>query len=176
MEETSWTNTSTSSNANNHVASTTDSTKLSHLVPLLAPTKQLENIISIPALLASMRSSMVDHYEYVQGKLCEPEWVELFHTMSSYEYGSIIANVHEFDQPRVALLLAPFINHRHGGCNCEYAAAAIRHSSTHHRAITAQKLIPCCVDIDRSHGMILEELNGWEQTITEQVLAEAMRS
>jgi hypothetical protein len=166
--------------SHNNSTSVTDastiSTKLSNLVPLSAPTKQLENAISVPALLSSMRSSMVDNYEYIQRKLCEPEWIELFHTMSSYEYGSIIANVHDFDQPRVAVLLAPFINHQHGGCNCEYAAAAIRHTSNNHRAITAQKLIPCCVDIDTNYSIILEELNGWEQTVTESTLAEAMRS
>ena len=121
-----------------------------------------------------MRSSMMDHYEYIQGKICDPVWIELFHTMSSYEYGSIIANVHDFDQPRVAQLLAPFIHHQQGGINCEYAASAIRHTSEHHRAITAQKLIPCCVDIRTNHTILLEELNGWEQTITESTLAEAL--
>ena len=155
---------------------TTTNTNLSSLVPLSAPTKHFENAISIPALLSSMRSSMVDDYEYIQSKLCEPVWVEVFHNMSSNDYGSVVANVHEFDQPRVALLLAPFINHQHGGCNCEYAASAVRHTSHHHRAITAQKLIPWCTDIRTNHTVILDELNGWEQTITESVLAEAMRN
>jgi Arrestin (or S-antigen), N-terminal domain len=160
----------------NSIDTSTVSTKLSNLVPLSAPSTQLENTISIPALLSSMRSSMLDNYEYIQGKLCEPIWIELFHNMSSYEYGSIIANVHEFDQPRVAFLLAPFINHQHGGCNCEYAASAIRHTSDNHRAITAQKLIPLCVDLHTNHTTILDELNGWEQTITESAFTEAMRS
>ena len=166
---------STNASSSNNTATAEVSTNLSNLVPLSAPTKQIENTVSIPALLSSMRSSMVDNYEYIQGKLCEPAWVDLFHAMSTSEYGSIITHVHDFDQPRVALLLAPFINHQHGGFNCEYAAAAIRHSSNHHRAITAQKLIPWCVDIRTHHNVILEELNGWEQTITESTFAEAMQ-
>jgi hypothetical protein len=146
-------------------------TSLSSLTPLATPTTPA---VSVPALLGLMRSSLND-YDLIQEKLCDPAWVDLFHQISPDEFGSIVANVHAFDQPRVAVLLAPFVNPQEGGLTCAYAAAAVRQASPDHRAITAQKLIPLCIDVPENHAVLVNELNGWEQMVTESILLEAMQ-
>ena len=71
----------------------------------------------------------------------------------------------EFDQPRVAELLAPHIN---GGSNfnCQFAAAAVRSTSEWNRATMAQRLLPFCIDLSVNHHLIENELHEWDRVVT----------
>lgn len=142
---------------------------LANLVPMAAP-----NVVSVPTLLTELRSA-INGYECMADKLRQPSWMALCQKITPEEFGSIISCVHEFDQPRVAVLLAPHLNRGHGGLTCTYVAAALSHTSEHHRAVMAQKLLPLCVDVETQPGLIRAELNEWEQTVTESAFADAIR-
>jgi Arrestin (or S-antigen), N-terminal domain len=148
-------------------------TSLTRLTPLASP--ELTDAISVPALLSLMRSSLND-FDLIQEKICEPAWIDLFHQICADEYASIVGHVHAFDQTRVAVLLAPFVNRAAQGFTCAYAAAAIRRAADDHRAHMAQTLIPLCTDVSEHHDRIMSELNGWEQVVTEGILVEALQS
>jgi Arrestin (or S-antigen), N-terminal domain len=147
-------------------------TSLARLTPMASP--ELTDTISVPALLSLMRSSLND-YDLIQEKICEPAWIDLFHQISADEYASIVGHVHAFDQTRVAVLLAPFVNRSEQGFTCAYAAAAIRLAAEDHRAHMAQTLIPLCTDVSDHHDLIMSELNGWEQVVTEGILVQALQ-
>lgn len=151
---------------------------LANLVPLSAPT----SVMSIPALLGELRSSL-NEFELIMDKLLDAAWVKLLQEeCTPSDLRQIISIVHDFDQPRVAVVLAPHMNRNRsaaggggGGFTCEYAAAALTGTAVHHRAVMAQKLFPLCVDIRENSELVLVELNAWEQTVTETALQMAMR-
>lgn len=142
--------------------------QLTDLVPVTPPLSSL-----FSTLLDEMRSSIND-YELISQKLLDPQWVELFRSLSPTEFGSVISCVNvAFDQPRVALLLAPHL-HQGSGIQCADAAAAIRMASaTQHRAVMAQRLLPLCSDAEQNSNLVRAELNDWEQTVAHQVLEAA---
>jgi hypothetical protein len=149
---------------------------LANLVPLSAPITSATNqeaSISMVGLMNELRASM-NEFELIMDKLLDPAWVSFFETLSPSEFGTVVSMVHEFDQARVAVVLAPHCNRGHG-LTCEYIAAVLRVASPHHRAVTTQKLLPHCIDAKDNSDLILAELNGWEQTVTEQALQLAQR-
>jgi hypothetical protein len=148
-------------------AGNTQNPSLQDLVPMTPPA-------SVELLLSEMRTSIND-YEIVAENLMDERWTEVFQDLTPEQFGSILACVHvAFDQPRVALLLAPYLS-RGGGLTCEYIVEAIRNTTDHHRAMVLQKLLPHCTDASINHNLIRSELNEWETTLVNTVLEEAIQ-
>lgn len=74
----------------------------------------------------------------------------------------------DFDQPRVAAMLAPRMNQGNGGFTCAYCRSAIQNAAQWNRIAMVQKLLPLCVDIQTGFPMLQEELTQWELTVTSQ--------
>jgi len=71
----------------------------------------------------------------------------------------------DFDQPRVAAMLAPHVNG--GNCfTCAYCLKAIQNAAQWNRTAMVQKLLPLCVDVRSEFTMLQEHLSPWEQTVT----------
>ena len=137
--------------------------RLQDMVPL-PPPPPTTVVVSLEALLAEMRSSIND-IDLVAGKLLEESWLRLFRQLSPDDFGRIIDSECvgvDFDQPRVALLLA---SHLQNGLTCEYVVASVRKTADLHRAVMARQLLPLCTDADKNRDMILAELNQWECTV-----------
>jgi len=84
---------------------------------------------SLPILLNDMQQSIND-FALISQKLSDPQWVALFRSLTPVEFGSVISCVNTaFDQPRVAMLLAPHL-HQGAGIQCVDVAAAVLKSST----------------------------------------------
>lgn len=160
-------------------------TPLSELVPLAPPTQHIDSRSkpALSVLLSEMRSS-VDAYSTIRAKLEVPQWLEFFGNISPYEFGTIINQVYDpFEQPRVAYLLAQYVNRRKigdisstniYGLTCEYIAFAIRNTAETHRSTTARGLLRMCVDAASNHSLVVAELNEWEQTVVRTELETAI--
>jgi len=122
-----------------------------------------------PPSLANLMREMVfsvNDYDVIAARLRDPEWVPLFQAMSAQEFGSIIAHVNiDFDQPRVATLMAQHINAGRY-FTCHYAAQAVKNTSEWNRSTMASELIPLCADIATHHALIRAKLNEWELIVT----------
>lgn len=121
-------------------------------------------------------SVSVSDFDILSDRLDRLEWRTFFMELSPDEYGIIIQQVRDqHDQPRVAALLAPYVN---GGNNytCEFAAAAVRNACEWNRAPIAQRLLPMCVDITTDYGLLRDELSEWDRTVTENDFQAAIRT
>jgi hypothetical protein len=146
-------------------ASNNQTQSLGNLVPMAPPA-------SVELLISEMRTSIND-YEIVSEKLMDERWTQVFQDLTPEQFGSILSCVHvAFDQPRVALLLAPHLSR---GLTCEYIVAAIRNTTDHHRAMMLQRLLPHCTDASINHSLIRSELNEWETTLVNTALEDAIR-
>lgn len=124
---------------------------------------------SLDLLFAEMLVSVED-FEIIREKLSNQRWKSLFSLISPSDFGSIIAHVNvDFDQPRVAALLAPHLNGGDNNLSCAYAAAAVRSTSAWNRASMAEKLVPSCLDLRENGQLIKNELSEWDRVITEQL-------
>jgi len=138
---------------------------LEDLVPLEPPPFSAD--VSLPTLLQRMRAAM-SSYSFLSSLLLETPWVRFFCAMSASDYASIIRHTFPVaDQPRVAALLAEYVN---GGdeLTCAWAAAAVQATNPHYKSATLQRLVPLCTDIKQNHNMLRQELSAWEQTVTEK--------
>lgn len=136
------------------------------LVPLAPPGHSTEP--SLPRLYDEMVAS-VDDFDIITGYLQNDGWRELFENVTPEEYGMIITYVTmDFDQPRVASLLASHVN---GGIlTCQYVAAAVRGALDVHKATMVQRLAPRCVDLGQNGNLISNELSEWDRIITQRSL------
>ena len=120
--------------------------------------------------LATLRHEMhyaINCYDLVSAKLLEPSWTPFFQSLTPSDYGSILSYVDvDIDQPRVAVLLAPHVNHGQG-VDSRFVASALRHATSQHKANMAQRLLPLVQHTasEADHAMIRAELNEWEQTV-----------
>lgn len=122
---------------------------------------------SIESLIRDMVFSVND-YDTIAARLQDPSWIPLFQALSPQEFGTIIAHVNiDFDQPKIAKLLARYINDGRY-FTCHYAAQAIKNSSEWNRSTMASDLIPLCIDIDTHQALIRAELSEWELTVTQR--------
>jgi hypothetical protein len=145
-----------------------ESIELSALVPLPPPP-------SLDRLIREM-SSAIDDYELLVRRLLESEWRQFFANVSAEEYGKIVSSIsNTFDQPRFAALLSPHVNNG-SGLTCTYAASAVRNSTEWNRSAVARRLLPLCVNIATGYGLIRNELNEWDQTVTENDFQNAIRN
>ena len=148
--------------------------RLADLEPIPPPACQGNQTegVSLDTLLFEMAQSIND-YDILTAKLDMAAWRNLFAGMSPDEYGSVILRVSdEFDQPRVAALLAPYLNQ--GTFTCQYAAAAVRCSVPWNRACVAQRLLPMCRDVASGQDLIQKELSEWDRTVTEEDFQKAI--
>lgn len=100
-------------------------------------------------------------------------WSKMFTNMSPTEYSSVIKAVSiEFDQPEVAVLIAPEIR----SFTHQYVIAAIKSCSNWLRVDMVTKLLPYCEDLPTNGGLIREELNDWERVCTEREFEETLRN
>jgi hypothetical protein len=139
--------------------------RVSDLEPLPAPQRPTDRV-SLDRLLFEMAQS-IDDYGILECHLEDSEWRQLFARLTPDEFGNVILRVSdEFDVPRVAALLAPYLN---GGNNftCLYAAAAVQSSCEWNRSCVVQRLLPMCVDVTTEYERIRDELNAWDRTVTE---------
>jgi hypothetical protein len=143
---------------------------LSDLVPI-APPRALPP--SLENLIRDMVFSVND-FDIISARLRDPDWLPVFQAMSPQDLGSIIACVNvDFDQPKIATLLAQNIN---GGRHftCHYAAEAVKNTSEWNRSTMATQLIPMCVDILTHHALIRSELNEWELIVADRDFQDAI--
>jgi hypothetical protein len=143
---------------------------LSDLVPMAPPRA------SDPSLQTLIREMVfsVNDYDIISVRLRDPDWLPVFQAMSRQEFGTIIAHVNvDFDQPKVATLLAQHIN---GGryFTCQYAAEAVKNTAEWNRSTMATQLIPMCVDISTNYDLIRSELDDWELTVTARDFQDAI--
>ena len=174
-------------------------TELDHLVPVPPPppppppsnnkdklSKVVHVVAAFECLLHEMSRSVND-YDILVNKLEDPEWRQLFNNLTPAEYGMIVSRVsNQFDQPRVAALLAPFIKGERGGggrgedsayfglFTCTFAASAVRNATEWNRSTVAQHLLPLCVDLPMNYHLIRNELNEWDQVVTESDFQQAL--
>lgn len=130
---------------------------------------------SLPNLIEEMLASVED-YCIILAKIRDPGWQSLLAGITPDEFGAIIGHVNmDFNQPLIALRLAPILN---GGSNftCEYCAAAVRCTSEWNRATIVEKLVHLCVDLVVNKHLIQEELSEWDQIITDRCITECLAS
>jgi hypothetical protein len=140
--------------------------ELTNLVPIPPPQTVEQMEVSIRSLLRQMSLSSVNDYDLVNEELLmDTRWVRLFATMSPEQYGLIIAHVKvPADQPRMAVLLADYVNGGRG-VTCIYVAAALRKMARGYRTTAVERLRPLCIDASTNYALIRQELNEWEQTV-----------
>jgi len=111
-------------------------------------------------------SVSVNDFDILSSKLQSADWRPVLSGLTPQEFGSIIAHVNmDFDQPRVAAMLAPHVNG--GNCfTCVYCLSALQNAAQWNRTAMVQKLLPLCVDARTGFTMLQEELSPWEQTVT----------
>jgi len=144
---------------------------LSTPIPVAPPNDQ---DVSLTGLLQAMRDCVNGH-DLIERRLCNPEWVEFFGELSVAEYGTVVAQVSgDFDQTRVAALLAPFVNGGGDNFTCRYAAEAVRNASEWNRSNMAQRLVPLCCDIADHHQLVRSQLNEWEQLVASRDFEDAI--
>ena len=128
---------------------------------------------SLGNLYEEMLTSVED-FEIIQRKLLDDGWKSLLQQISPDEFGAIIGHINmDFNQPRIAILLAPLLN---GGENftCEYCAAAVRSTAAWNRSTMVENLVDFVVDLAINKHLILAELSHWDQIITEQCINESL--
>ena len=107
----------------------------------------------------------IGDYDIISEHLQNDAWRELLANLSPEEFGSTIACVHvDFDQPRVAFLLASC----RPDFSCAHLAAALRNTAEWTRTNMVHKLLPCCSDVVANEALVLDELNEWERVVTEE--------
>ena len=124
----------------------------------------------------------VDDFDFLTQKMFDASWKRVFATLTSTEFGLLVANVkNDNDQPRVAALVASSVHesdHRgdddSGGFTCEYVVAAVRNSVDWTRCEVVTRLLPFCTDLLMAFHTIQDELNDWEQVITANEFEEAI--
>jgi hypothetical protein len=122
-----------------------------------------------PASLATLYKEMTESVadlDIVQRHTSDPSWASIFQTMRPADFGQMIKLVNlDFDQPRVALVVAEHIPN----VTCKYVAAAVRAASEWNRPTMVEKLLPLCTDVAANKQIILAELSEWERTVTERL-------
>lgn len=137
---------------------TSTSTDICDLVPMPPP-----QVPSLALLLEEMTASVND-FDIISSKLRSNDWRPIISTLSPADYGAIIAHVcMEFDQPRVAELLAPHVGN---DFTCAYCLSALENAAQWNRTAMVQKLLPLCVDVRSGFTMLQEALSPWEKTVT----------
>lgn len=141
-----------------------------------------------PASLDTLRNEMlasINDYDIISRHLRQDEsWRQLLANLSPADLGSILACVHiDFDQPRVAELLAQNYRRRHShhhhnnnnhpGFTCAHLGHAVRNTAEWARADMVIKLLPYCVDVATHQNLVRKELNDWQRTVTEEAFARA---
>ena len=137
-------------------------------IPPPPPPTEATRVPSFATLLEEMIHSENDVANLTR-HLEDDEWKYVLSRLSSEEFGLVIAHVqNNFDQPKVAELLAPLLT-----VTCEYIAAALRH--TWNRPVMLERLLPFCVDFATHERVLLAELSVWEQTVAQPSLDVARR-
>lgn len=144
---------------------------LDSLFPLPPPV-----VPSFSTLLDEMLASIND-YDIISLKVQDPGWRLVFESLTPEQFGNIIAHVNmDHEQPRVALLLVPYVNGGNNSFTCAYCVAALRNTAEWNRAAMVEKLLPYCRDVAESHTLIRTELSEWEQMTTAQYFDVALRN
>ena len=147
-----------------------DTFDYSSISPLRPPPAYAPSLVN----LSEEMLTSVEDYDIIQNKLQDYGWKSLFAQISPDDFGAIIGHVNmDFDQPRVAVLLAPVVN---GGDNfsCEYCAAAVRCTSEWNRSTIVERLVPHCIDLAFNKHLIQSELSEWDQLITDRCITECL--
>uniref|UniRef100_A0A7S4HXA3 Arrestin C-terminal-like domain-containing protein n=2 Tax=Odontella aurita TaxID=265563 RepID=A0A7S4HXA3_9STRA len=115
-------------------------------------------------LLAKMVSSVND-YELISAKLEDPDWKGLFSSLTPEHFGSILAQVNQdFDEPRVAALIAHAVGN--GAFSCNHCVAALKACAEWNRIAVVQELLPFISDLSSGMAIIESELTPWEKIVT----------
>jgi hypothetical protein len=181
-------------------------TPLSDLVPIPVSDDNHQDEPSLHRLLSEMRHC-ANVYALLQDRVQSTAWrSRVWSQLTAAEYGMVIAHIPtDFDQPRAAALLAPYLkpaalarestafrsgsmNKRHDPSQpgtdpdvrhcltCEFAASAIRNTSAHYKVTTAERLVPLCSDLELWYPLIWDELTEWEQMIVQRVVVTSLES
>ena len=110
----------------------------------------------------------IEDYDIIRCKLQDSGWLTLFENLRPAEFGNIIAHVNiEFDQPRVAALLALVV---HPNFTCQHCAAAVKSTAEWNRPSMVERLTPFCTDLAHNHHLIRAELSEWDQIIFAEIM------
>ena len=136
-----------------------------HTLSGRAPLSALsQSPVSLDTLRQEMLASIND-YDIISRHMQHESWRQLFSQLSPEDFGSILAFVNvDFDQPRVAFLLASC---RDRDFMCAHVVAALQNTAEWNRPNMVHNLMPCCVDVASNESLVLNELNEWEQAVTE---------
>lgn len=143
---------------------TYDDSDVSEISPSPVRGKQYRHSYSLWLLeqvVEELKGSIHD-YEVILSKSRDPDYHDLFTTLTAKEFGSIINHVSMSHQVKVALMLAK----QNSGFTCEHCAAALKRTSQYFRSNMVETLIPYCTDFEKNRDSILGELSEWDQMIT----------
>ena len=121
-------------------------------------------------LIQELRGSIHD-YEVVASKVGNFHYREIFKTLTAKEFGSLIAAISMSHQVKVALLLAK----KNNRFMCEHCASAISKTSEYFRSNMAETLLPHCRDLGTNRHLVEDELNEWEQIVTNRSFEDCVR-
>ena len=113
---------------------------------------------SLETLLNEMKEYIND-YDLVRSHVQNPEWRHVFRGLTPQEYGKVIKSVElEFDQSKVAALMAPIIHK----FTVDYLVVALKGSSDWNRMGMIDRLISHCTDLDTRAQVLECELTRYE--------------
>ena len=115
-------------------------------------------------LLKELSGSIHD-YEIIAGRARQPEYQELFSSLSPNELGRIISTVTMSYQIQVAVLLARYLVYS-SSFSCAHCAGAVKNSSSYSRTNMVETLVPYCHDLSLNRTKIESELDDWERSVT----------
>ena len=134
----------------------------------VAPAFAFAETPSVSSLLEEMTYSVYD-YDIISSKLQDPGWANLLGSISTEQYGSILAHVNmDIDQPRVAVMLAEHMGPRFV---CSFCISAANNASDSSRTVMVERLLPLCADVMENYSSVREVLNEWEQTVADAYYA-----
>lgn len=118
-------------------------------------------------LLRELRASIHD-YEVIASKVRQPEYRELYSSLSPKELGQIVANVSMTYQVQVAVLLARHLATLESSFTCAHCAEAVNRTSSYFRTNMVEMLLPYCHDLKSNRNLIESELSAWERCVTKR--------
>jgi hypothetical protein len=145
-----------------------DKPDIGHAQQYLTPTPSLSQAqrtkVLFDQLLKELSGSIHD-YEIIAGRARQPEYQELFSSLSPNGLGRIISTVTMSYQIQVAVLLARYLVFS-SSFSCAHCAGAVKNSSTYSRTNMVETLVPYCHDLSRNRTIIESELDDWERSVT----------
>mmetsp|Transcript_7271 Transcript_7271/g.10286 ORF Transcript_7271/g.10286 Transcript_7271/m.10286 type:complete len:566 (+) Transcript_7271:123-1820(+) len=130
---------------------------------------------SLTKLLDELKMSVSD-LGIIEKKSADERWkTSVFSNLSPTDFQQVLEQVDiDFDQPKVAVILASMIDENF---TCDYVVLALQAKSVANwnRTNMVEKLIGHCKDVQTNHERIRQELSEWEQQLTAKAFEAALQ-